>query len=102
MLPANPFGTVDRQVVLGSLMATGSRDPDVLHSARAALLASARRPKLIGAGLVVAGVACTASVTLIGLGPPLLVGGWWLWRRGVRNQATVETVFREFIQAPSG
>ena len=35
----NPFTKIDKQSVIGTLKATGSRDPDILHAQKQKLLA---------------------------------------------------------------
>lgn len=101
MVTASPFVTVDRQDVIGTLKATGSRDPDVLYAQKKTLLQAVRFPKMAGTYLMIVGALCTALVLLAFIGIPLLIAGWWLRRRGVRNIETVEAAYSEFVASPA-
>jgi len=107
--PANPFSAMDKQAVIGSLQATGSYDPDILDARRGALLARVRFQRLSGLFLMVPGIPVSLIRTaVLGGVPPLVLGlpmailGWWFWRRGSRNLATIEAGFTEYINAPRG
>jgi hypothetical protein len=97
----SPFITVNRQEVIGNLKATGSRDPDVLYAQKSILLQAVRFPKLAGTSLMIVGALCTLLMVLAFIGIPLLIGGWWLRRRGVRNIQTVEAAYSEFVASPA-
>ncbi len=96
MPTAGLFTPVDKQWVIGTLKAMGSTDPDVLYAARAKLLAAVTFAKVAGVGAVGLGV-LLLFLPAGGrwFGPPLLVAGWGLWRRGVRN-AAVEAGYDEY------
>jgi hypothetical protein len=100
------FATLDREQVIGTLRAAGSRDPDVLDARRVSLLRGARLPKFAGTCVLVLGAVATLTIlvtrTILGpsIGVPILAAGWWLRRRGVRNVATVEAAYREFVRLP--
>lgn len=107
--PANPFATIDKQAVMGWLQATGSYDPDILDARKAELLGRIRFQRLSGLVLIVPGipVSLIRSGVLGGLpmaviGVPMALLGWWFWRRGSRNLATVEAGFSEYVNAPRG
>jgi hypothetical protein len=106
MNAAGPFARIDREAVLGSLRAAGSRDPDLLHAQKLALLRTVRFPKLAGTSLIAVGALSGAglgalSARLAAVGIPVLLAGWWLRRRGARNVATVEATYAEFLRAPA-
>lgn len=92
----SPFLDLDRQQVLGYLQAAGSHDPDVLHAQRANLVSLGRFPKLAGIYVTVLGGLLTITILGAFLGLPLLILGWWMWRRGNRNLASIEAGFDEF------
>ncbi len=102
MIGGNPFVTVDKHTVIGRLRASGSRDPDVLRAQKVTMIRSLRIPKLMGAGLLMAGV--VGSLTFAGpvAGLSILVAGAWLWRLGARNVAAVEAGYSEFVKSPTG
>ena len=103
MPTAGLFTPVDKQWVIGTLKAMGSTDPDVLYAARAKLLAAVTFAKVAGVGAVGLGV-LLLFLPAGGrwFGPPLLVVGWWLWRRGVRNAAVVVAGYDEYRSSALG
>ena len=97
----NPFSKVDKQSVIGTLKATGSRDPDVLHASKATMLSTLRLPKLAGALVIFCGV--LLSLTIIGafLGIPMILMGWFFRRRGSHNVAMVEAGYADYLNSVS-
>jgi hypothetical protein len=93
----NLLSRVETQRVVRVLQATGSRDPDVLHAQKLALLAAAKRPLLVGTVLFVAGIAVSATVTLAPVGIPVALVGWSLRRRGVTNMSNVRDGFAQYL-----
>ena len=92
----NIFVKLDKSSVLGTLKAGGSRDPDVLHAQKEALLSSVRSFKtwailLMGGGVLV-------SLTIIGaiIGVPSFLFGWFVLHRRAHNIAAVEAGFAEY------
>jgi Family of unknown function (DUF5362) len=81
------------------LKSTGSRDPDVLHTQKISLLSAARFPKMVGIYLMVLGPLMTVLILTAFIGIPLIILGWWMRRRGVRNIATVEEAYGEYLAA---
>jgi len=105
--PANPFSTMDKEAVIGSLKATGSYDPDVLDARRMELLARVRFQRLSGLVLMVPGIPVSliqggvlGGIPMAVIGLPMAFLGWWFWRRGSRNLATVEAGFTEYLSSP--
>jgi hypothetical protein len=94
---AGPFSKVDKQSVIGTLKAVGSRDPDVLHAQKQKLLAPSLNMKKISLFLMIGGGVLTITVFAAFAGIPLALFGIWMWRSSSRNIATVETAFSEFI-----
>jgi hypothetical protein len=93
----SPFLKMDKQMVLGVLKSTGSRDPDVLHTQKAALMSAARFPKMAGLYLMVLGGLLTALILTAIIGLPMIALGWWVRGRGVRNVRVVEETFNEYV-----
>lgn len=93
----NPFARLDKQSVIGTLKASGSRDPDVLHAQKAALLGPLKIPRIAGVICILSGAFLT--LTLIGafIGIPMILFGWWFWRRGGKNIAAVESGYTEYL-----
>ena len=105
--PANPFSTMDKETVIGSLKATGSYDPDVLDARKMELLARVRFQRLSGLVLMVPGIPVSliqsgvlGGIPMAVIGLPMAFLGWWFWRRGSRNLATVEAGFTEYLSSP--
>lgn len=96
MPTAGLFTPVDKQWVIGTLKAVGSRDPDVLHAARIKLLSAVGLTRVVGAGLAGLGVLLLLFSPTRWFSVPLLLAGLWLWRRGVRNVAAVEAGYAEY------
>jgi hypothetical protein len=93
----NPFLKVDKQMVLGFLKSTGSRDPDVLHTQKASLMSAARFPKMVGIYLMVLGGLMTIMILTAIIGIPMMGLGWWLRGRGVKNVQIVEETYNEYL-----
>ena len=93
----SPFLKVDRQMVLGVLKSTGSRDPDVHHTQKTALMSAARFPKMAGLYLMVLGGLLTVLILTAIIGIPMIVLGWWLRGRAVRNVKVVEETYNEYV-----
>jgi hypothetical protein len=98
---ANPFTKMDTRSVIGALKATGSRDPDILHSQKNELLSSPKQLKLLGIILMVGGAFFTVTVILAIAGIPFMIFGWWCWNFGKKNIAAIETGYAEYV-ASSG
>jgi hypothetical protein len=95
----NPFTKLDKQSVIGTLKATGSQDPDVLHAQKAKLLAPAKNLKILAIILVVVGAFFTVTVILAIAGVPFALFGLWLWRFSSKNIAAVELGYAEYVGA---
>jgi hypothetical protein len=93
----NPFLKLDKQMVLGFLKSTGSRDPDVLHTQKASLMSAARFPKMVGIYLMVLGGLMTIMILTAIIGIPMIGLGWWLRGRGVKNVQIVEETYNEYL-----
>ena len=96
----NPFTKLDKQSVIGTLKATGSRDPDILYAQKAKLLAPAKHLKLLAIIMVASGAFFTVTVVLAIAGIPLMLFAWWTGRFSGKNIATVETAFAEYTASP--
>jgi len=100
LMPAgapNPFTKLDKQSVIGTLKACGSRDPDVLFAHKQQLLGPAKHLKLLGYICLAGGALFTVTVVLAIAGIPLMIFGWWLLRFSKRNMGTVETGYADFL-----
>ena len=95
----SPLLRLDRQSAMGFLKSAGTRDPDVLHTQRMKLVSAAKFPKLAGTYVMVVGGLCTVLILLAPIGIPLLLFGWWMRRRGVRNLEAVEEAWAEYAGA---
>lgn len=105
LMPAgsrNPFTKLDAQTVIGTLKATGSRDPDVLHAQKRELLAPASQLKLLGIICGVIGAFFTITVILALFGIPCMIFGWFCWSFGKKNMQAVETGYAEYLAMAGG
>ena len=93
----SPFLKLDRQQVLGYYKAAGTRDHDVLHGHHAHLMSLGRFPKASGIYVMVIGALMTITILGAFIGIPMLVLGWWMWRRGAGNLRTIESGYAEFL-----
>jgi hypothetical protein len=96
----NPFTKLDKQSVIGTLKATGTRDPDILYAQKAKLLAPAKHLKLLAIIMAAVGAFFTITVVLAIAGIPLILFAWWTWRFSGKNIAAVETAFAEYTVSP--
>jgi hypothetical protein len=100
----NVFVKLDKATVVGILKSGGSRDPDVLHAQKEALLSPVRSFKVWALILMVAGGLMTLTVIGAIVGVPSLLFGWFVWHRRAHNIAAVEAGFAEYLAsaAPAG
>jgi hypothetical protein len=91
---------MDKQSVIGAFKATGSRDPDVLHSQKIELLSLPKQLKLLGLICMVGGALFTITVFLAFFGIPIAIFGWWCWMFGKKNIAAVEAGYAEYATSP--
>jgi hypothetical protein len=98
---ANPFTKLDKQSVVGTLKASGSDDPDVLHATKRQLLAAGKHLRLLGVICIVVGAFFTVTVILAIVGIPCILFGWWCWHFGTKNVAAVEAGFTEYVGTPA-
>jgi hypothetical protein len=82
----NPFTKLDKQSVIGTLKATGSQDPDILHAQKAKLLAPNKNLKILSVILAIAGI-------------PFAIFGLWMWRFSSKNIEAVELGYAEYVGA---
>ncbi len=93
----NPFTKLDKQSVIGTLKATGTRDPDILHAQKARLLAPAKHLKFLAILCIVSGAVFTITVILAIAGIPFVIFGLWLWRFSGKNIEAVESGYAEYV-----
>jgi hypothetical protein len=93
----SPFLSLDKTTVIGFLKSTGSRDTDVLYTQKRNLESAARFPKLAGVYLMVVGGLMTVMILTAFIGIPLLILGWWMRRRGIRNLQAVEEGYADYV-----
>jgi hypothetical protein len=94
---AGPFSKIDKQTVIGTLKAVGSRDSDMLYAQKQKLLAPSKNLRNISYVLIGGGGLLTITVFAAFAGIPLALFGVWLWRRSSRNTAIVEAGYSEFV-----
>lgn len=99
---AGPFSKVDKQTVIGTLKALGSRDPDILHAQKQKLLAPCLNLKKVSFILMGGGGLLTITVFAAFAGIPLALFGVWMWRSSSRNIASIEAAFGEFTASRPG
>jgi hypothetical protein len=95
------LAAVDKGSVIGALKATGSRDPDVLYARTSELFSPLRFLKLAGGLVLLAGVPLCFLHRGPFLGIPLILLGWWVRHRAVRNIATIEAGYSEYVNTPA-
>ena len=95
----NPFTKLDKQGVIGTLKATGSQDPDILHAQKAKLLAPNKNLKILSVILIVSGIIFTVTLILAIAGIPFAIFGLWMWRFSSKNIEAVELGYAEYVGA---
>ena len=101
LMPAhtgNPFTSIDRRSVLGTLKVSGTRDADVLHAQKEAMLAPYKNLKKLAKISFAAGGLFTIMIFMAWFGIPVLLFAWWLWRFQACNSAEVEAGFEEYLR----
>jgi hypothetical protein len=94
---AGPFTRLDKQSVIGTLKATGTRDPDVLHAQKQKLLAPSKSLKMASYVITGCGVLLTITIVAAFAGIPFGLFGIWIWRFSSKNIATVEAAYSEYL-----
>jgi len=95
------FAKIDKQSVIGTLKATGSRDQDVLHTQMNEMLHGPKQLKMVGLICMVGGVLFTITFILALFGIPIAIFGWWLWSFNKKKIATIEAGYAEYLAAVS-
>lgn len=93
----NPFTKIDKQSVVGTLKAAGSRDPDILHAQKQRLLAPNKNLKILSYMLIVGGGLLSLTVIMAIAGIPLALFGIWMWRFSSKNMAAIEAGYSEYL-----
>ena len=93
----NPFTKIDKQSVIGTLKATGSRDSDILYAQKAKLLAPNNNLKILSYILIGGGALLTLTFILAIAGIPLALFGIWMWRFSSKNIAAIEAGYSEYL-----
>jgi len=99
---AGPFTKLDKRSVIGTLKATGTRDPDVLHAQKQKLLAPSKNLKMVSYIIMGCGALLTITIVAAFAGIPFALFGAWIWRFSSKNIATVEAAFSEYLAAAPG
>jgi hypothetical protein len=93
----NPFTKIDKQSVIGTLKATGSRDPDILHAQKQKLLAPNKNLLILSYICIGGGILLSLTVILAIAGIPIALFGLWVWRFSSKNIAAVEAGYSEYL-----
>lgn len=91
------FAKIDKQSVIGTLKATGSRDRDVLHTQINELLAGPRQLKMVGLICMGGGGVLTITIIAAFIGIPVAILGWWLWSFNKKKIATIESAYADYM-----
>lgn len=94
---AGPFTRLDKQSVIGTLKATGTRDPDVLHAQKQKLLAPSKNLKMVSYIIMGCGLLLTITIFAAFAGIPFGLFGIWVYRFSSKNITTVETAYSEYL-----
>src|SRR5690242_7803396 len=99
MLPAgrNPFGPIQSATVVALLRATGSFDPDVLHSTKQRLLAPYRDLRRLAIGGIMLGCTLIILVSMPIPGVLTFLGSGALWRFQARQAANIEAGYALYL-----
>lgn len=98
----NPFGPVQPAAVVAALRATGSFDPDVLHSTKERLLAPYRDLRRLAIGGIMLGCTLIILVSMPIAGVLTFFGSGALWRFQARQVANVEAGYAEYLASGRG
>lgn len=94
---AGPFTRVDRQSVIGTLKATGTKDPDILYAQKQKLMATSKSLHKVSFVVMGCGALLTITVVAAFAGIPALLFGAWIWRFSGKNLATIESAYSEYL-----
>jgi hypothetical protein len=91
------FAKIDKQSVIGTLKATGSRDRDIIHTQMSEMLAGPKQLKMVGLICMVGGGVLTITVFAAFLGIPVVILGLWLWSFNKKKIATIEAAYGDYL-----
>jgi hypothetical protein len=94
---ASPFTKIDKQSVIGTLKATGSHEPDILHAQKQKLLAPCKNLRNLSYILMGGGALLTITVIVAFAGIPIALFGVWVWRFSAKNIAAIEAGYNEYL-----
>jgi hypothetical protein len=91
------FAKIDKQNVIGTLKATGSRDPDILYAQKNEMLNGPKQLKMVGMLCLGGGALLTLTIIVAFAGIPIAIFGWWLWSFNKKKIAIIEEAYAEYI-----
>lgn len=92
-----PVLVIDKQQMLGTLRATGSKDRDVLYARKQEMIAMSKVMRIMGMLWMVVGLLVSLTIILAVIGLPMAALGFGLWWRGSKNIKIAEATFKEFV-----
>jgi len=93
-----PYTKFNKQECIGALKATGSRDMDILYTAKEGLLKVARQTKFNGTICMCVGIGLTVLIISAPIGIPMGIGGWFWRRRGTSSINAIEAAYQEYTK----
>jgi hypothetical protein len=91
--------TLDKQTVIGTLKARGSRDFDVLYAQKTSMLSLSTDLRTYGLVAMIAGGLASLTLILAAIGIPFALFGWWLRHKGSKNIEIAEEAFNEYLES---
>lgn len=91
--------TLNKQIVLGALKSTGSKDPDVLYAKKSELIQMSKgMPGYSWIPMICGVLLC---ITIIGafIGIPALIVGIWLRMKANKNLKLADEALAEYLQS---
>ncbi|MBS1853449.1 MAG: hypothetical protein JST79_21335 [Acidobacteria bacterium] len=91
--------TLNKQIVLGALKSTGSKDPDVLYAKKSELIQMSKGMRGYSWIPMICGV--LLCITIIGafIGIPALIVGIWLRMKANKNLKLADEALAEYLQS---
>jgi hypothetical protein len=88
---------IDKQQMIGTLRAAGTKDRDVLYARKQEMLTMSKGMRIMGFIWMACGLLVSLTIILAIMGLPMAGLGFLMWWRGSKNIKIAEATFKEYL-----